>query len=70
MRKKLSVAAFLAVSVGAAPAFAQHDPGVRGGLLNTAGMLQFRGIPIPHPPGNQPEPDDRRHHQRQRIEFV
>jgi len=25
------------------------DPGVRGGFQNTAGMLQFRGIPIPHP---------------------
>jgi CxxC motif-containing protein (DUF1111 family) len=32
------------------PAFAQRDPGVRGGIQNTAGMLQFRGIPIPHPP--------------------
>jgi hypothetical protein len=50
MRKKLSIAAFLAASVGAASAFAQHDPGVRGGLLNTAGMLQYRGIQIPHPP--------------------
>jgi hypothetical protein len=56
MRKKLSVAAFLAVSVGAAPALAQHDPGVRGGLLNTAGMLQYRGIPIPHPPLISPNP--------------
>jgi hypothetical protein len=26
------------------PAFAQHDPGVRGGILNTAGMLEYRGI--------------------------
>jgi CxxC motif-containing protein (DUF1111 family) len=37
------------------PAFAGQDPdvqdpGVRGGFQNTAGMLQFRGIPIPHPP--------------------
>jgi hypothetical protein len=39
MRKKLSVAVFLVMSVGAAPAFAQHDPGVRGGFLDTAGML-------------------------------
>ena len=34
----------------ATPALAQHDPGVRGGVQNTAGMLQYRGIPIPHPP--------------------
>ncbi len=26
------------------------DPGVRGGYVNTAGMLQQRGIPIPAPP--------------------
>jgi hypothetical protein len=26
------------------------DPGVRGGLANTGGGLQFQGIPIPHPP--------------------
>jgi cytochrome c551/c552 len=31
-------------------AFAQQDPGARGGIQNTAGMLQYRGIPIPHPP--------------------
>jgi Di-haem oxidoreductase, putative peroxidase len=34
----------------APPALAQQDPGVRGGLNNTAGYLQYRGIPIPHPP--------------------
>jgi hypothetical protein len=34
----------------APPAFAQTDPGVRGGLNNTAGYLQYQGIPIPHPP--------------------
>ena len=34
----------------AAQVFAQHDPGVRGGFQNTAGMLEYRGIPIPHPP--------------------
>ena len=56
MRKKLSITAFLAVSIGAASALAQHDPGVRGGLFNTAGMLQFRGIPIPHPPVIGPNP--------------
>jgi hypothetical protein len=37
-------------------AFAQHDPGVRGGLNNTAGFLQFRGIPIPRPPLLGPHP--------------
>jgi hypothetical protein len=34
----------------AMPAFAQRDPGVRGGMQNTAGMLQYSGIPIPRPP--------------------
>jgi Di-haem oxidoreductase, putative peroxidase len=38
------------VGLVALPALAQHDPGVRGGLQNTAGYLQYRGIPIPHPP--------------------
>src|SRR5215471_19271851 len=28
------------------PAFAQQDPGVRGGMQNTAGFLQFQGIQI------------------------
>jgi hypothetical protein len=40
----------------AAPAFAQQDPGVRGGLNNTAGYLQYQGIPIPHPPVISPNP--------------
>ena len=40
----------------APPAFAQQDPGVRGGLQNTAGQLQYRGIPIPHPPLISPHP--------------
>src|SRR5262249_12767505 len=40
----------------APPAFAQQDPGVRGGLQNTAGYLQYRGIPIPHPPLITPHP--------------
>jgi hypothetical protein len=39
-----------------APAFAQTDPGVRGGLNNTAGYLQYQGIPIPHPPVMSPNP--------------
>ena len=33
-----------------------HDPGVRGGLTNTGGGLQQRGIPIPHPPLIGPNP--------------
>ena len=40
----------------ATSAFAQHDPGVRGGIENTAGQLQFRAIPIPHPPAIGPNP--------------
>jgi hypothetical protein len=38
-------------------AFAQQDPGIRGGLQNTAGYLQYRGIPIPHPPLIGPHPN-------------
>ena len=38
------------------PAFAQQDPGVRGGLKNTGGGLQAQGIPIPHPPVISPNP--------------
>src|SRR3984893_6088464 len=37
-------------------ALAQTDPGVRGGMANTAGALQQRGIPIPHPPVISPNP--------------
>ena len=37
-------------------ALAQHDPGVRGGMQNTAGFLQYRGIAIPHPPVISPNP--------------
>jgi hypothetical protein len=40
----------------AGPALAQKDPGVRGGFENTAGALQQRGIPIPHPPIISPNP--------------
>src|SRR5262245_21304329 len=36
--------------------FAQHDPGVRGGLNNTGGGLQAQGIQIPHPPEISPNP--------------
>jgi len=39
-----------------ASALAQTDSGVRGGMQNTAGSLQFRGIPIPHPPVISPNP--------------
>jgi hypothetical protein len=34
-----------------------RDPGVRGGLANTGGGLQQRGIPIPHPPLISPNPN-------------
>jgi hypothetical protein len=50
MRHRFSGALFLLVSVLAVPALAQQDPGIRGGTQNTAGMLQYRSIPIPHPP--------------------
>src|SRR5215467_1890014 len=40
----------------ATAALAQHDAGVRGGFQNTAGALQQRGIPIPHPPVISPNP--------------
>src|SRR5713101_7133366 len=36
--------------------WAQVDPGVRGGLANTGGGLQQRGIAIPHPPLIGPNP--------------
>jgi len=39
-----------------APALAQIDPGIRGGQATTAGMLQYRGIPIPPPPVISPHP--------------
>jgi Di-haem oxidoreductase, putative peroxidase len=48
------VAGFLCVV--AAPAFAQQDSGVRGGTNNTAGYLQYQGIPIPHPPAMSANP--------------
>ena len=38
------------------PALAQRDPGVRGGMQNTSGELERRGIPIPHPPVISPNP--------------
>jgi hypothetical protein len=45
--------ALLLISI---PGSAQKDPGVRGGLANTGGGLQQRGIPIPHPPLISPHP--------------
>jgi len=48
-----AVASLLLLS---APALAQIDPGIRGGQATTAGMLQYRGIPIPPPPVISPHP--------------
>jgi hypothetical protein len=42
--------------ISGASALAQTDSGVRGGTQNTAGYLQYRGIPIPHPPVISPNP--------------
>src|SRR5258708_19902508 len=44
------------LSMSGAPTLAQTDSGVRGGTQNTAGYLQSRGIPIPHPPVISPNP--------------
>ena len=44
------------LGLAATPAFAQRDPGVRGGMQNTSGWLQQQGIPIPHPPLISPNP--------------
>src|SRR5262245_410265 len=49
-------AAAAVVCLLTSPAFAQKDPGVRGGIGNTGGGLQFQGIPIPHPPAISPNP--------------
>jgi hypothetical protein len=57
MRQHLSGAVLVTICAAATPALAQHDPGVRGGMQNTAGMLQYRGIPIPHPPVISPNPN-------------
>src|SRR5713101_4821663 len=51
-----TVAVAGALSLVALPALAQKDPGVRGGFENTAGALQQRGIPIPHPSVISPNP--------------
>jgi hypothetical protein len=55
-RSKVAMIAALGYLV-ATSALAQHDPGVRGGMQNTAGALQQRGIPIPHPPVISPNPN-------------
>src|SRR5258708_34631089 len=52
----LAISAAVLVCVPAASALAQQDPGVRGGLQNTAGYLEYRGIQIPHPPVISPNP--------------
>jgi CxxC motif-containing protein (DUF1111 family) len=49
-------AAAAVVCLLTSPAFAQKDPGVRGGVNNTGGGLQAQGIPIPHPPAISPNP--------------
>jgi Di-haem oxidoreductase, putative peroxidase len=53
---RTAAAAAGALCLLAPPAFAQTDPGVRGGLNNTAGYLEYQGIPIPHPPVISPNP--------------
>jgi di-heme oxidoreductase (putative peroxidase) len=57
VRIQLSLAAAVGVLCQlVSSAFAQQDPGVRGGMQSTAGYLQYRGIPIPHPPVISPNP--------------
>jgi CxxC motif-containing protein (DUF1111 family) len=50
IRHLQAVAAFAIVCTLASSAFAQRDPGVRGGLENTGGGLQAQGKKIPPPP--------------------
>ena len=57
MQKLVTAAVFATTLPLATVAVAQQDPGVRGGMQNTAGMLQYRGIPIPHPPVISPNPN-------------
>jgi hypothetical protein len=54
--RAVGMAAAAILAILALPALAQVDPGVRGGLQNTAGYLQYRGIPIPQPPVIGPHP--------------
>ncbi len=52
-----SFAVALALLLIPAFTFAQKDPGVRGGIQNTGGGLQYQGIAIPHPPVMSPNPN-------------
>ena len=54
--RALSICTVVLLCLLLVPALAQVDPGVRGGTANTAGALQQRGIPIPHPPVISPNP--------------
>jgi hypothetical protein len=56
LRQRAAAMAAGMLCVLASPAFAQQDSGVRGGQNNTAGYLQYQGIPIPHPPVISPNP--------------
>ena len=55
----LLVLCTLALTEGFTQQLIPRDPGVRGGLANTGGGLQQRGIPIPHPPLISPNPTTR-----------
>jgi hypothetical protein len=54
--RTLAIATAALLCMSGASALAQTDSGVRGGQQNTAGYLQYRGIPIPHPPVISPNP--------------
>jgi len=54
---KAAALAVASICAMAPPAWAQRDPGVRGGLNNTGGGLQTQVIPIPHPPLISPNPN-------------
>jgi hypothetical protein len=58
MRNYRSLAIWTAalLCMSGASGLAQTDSGVRGGMQNTAGYLEYRGIPIPHPPVISPNP--------------
>ena len=57
MNLRLSAAiAAIVICLPTTFAFAQKDPGVRGGLNNTGGGLQAQGIPLPRPPVISPNP--------------
>jgi hypothetical protein len=54
--RTLAISTAVLLCLSFVPALAQTDPGVRGGMANTAGALQQQGIPIPHPPVISPNP--------------